>query len=151
MEVSDGDRMLARGTPIILQGKALRIHFGMASLRYLESEYGGLDVFWAHLNEPGFGKKRIDTIYKGMVAGLLATIPDEQSIKDFEREVERMLEPKNLISYLQAVVLAFAESIPGFETSTAPKAKGSRGNSHGRGSISSRPSASTAVNGNSGA
>lgn len=149
--VSDADRLLARGSSITLQSQALRVHFGFASLRYLEKEYGGLDVFWSKLGEAGFGATRVETIFHGMVAGLLETKPDEQDFEDFEREIEAKLEPSDLLKYLEAVVRAFGESIPSFENGSAPKAKGSRGNSHGRGSTGTPRSTSAAQIASSGA
>ena len=148
--ISEADRLLARGAPITLRGQTLRVRFGFASLRYLEKEYGGLDVFWAKLSEKGYGATRIDTIFRGLLAGLLQAKPDEQDIEDFERELEASLEPKELLQYLEAVMVAFAESIPGLENGAAPKVKGSRGNSHGRGSTFTQPSATAAAIASSG-
>jgi hypothetical protein len=147
--ISEADRLLAHGAPITLNGEPRRVRFGMASLRLLEKEYGGLDVFWAKLSESGFGASRIDTIFSGMVAGLLAIKPEDQDVEDFKRELESQLDPKDLLKYLEAVIIAFSESIPGFEND-APKGKGRRGNSHGRGSTTSPQSAMGAQTASSG-
>lgn len=148
--ISEADRLNAPGAFVTIQGESRRVRFSMASLRLLEKEYGGLDLFWAKLGESGFGATRIDTVFKAMVAGLLDGKPDDQDIEEFRREVERSLEPKDLLKYLEAVIVAFSESIPGFESGPAPKGKGSRGNSHGRASTSTQPSAMAAQTASSG-
>jgi len=148
--VSEADRLLARGAPVTIKGQALRVRFGFESLLYLEKEYGGLDVFWAKLGEGGFGATRVETIFTGMVAGLLETKPDGQDVEEFRRELLKELEPKGLLDYLEAVISAFGESIPDFEAGD-PKANGSRASSRGRASTSSRRSGTAGRNGNSGA
>jgi len=148
-EVSEADRLLARGAPVTIAGKPARLIFTFEALERLEEEFGGLDEFVASLREEGLKKNRIRNVRRGMVAGLLHTKPEEQDIVDFELEVRAQLDFRDFMAYLEALTLALTEAMPRSEGAEAPKVNGS-GSSRGRSSTGIRRRTSAAQTASSG-
>ncbi len=138
MEVTDADRLFARGAPVTLRGQPYRVILDFEALELIEKEFASLDVFVDKLRSEGWKGERLKTIRIGMTAGLLHTKPASQTFEDFTAEVRKLLEPRELASYLEALTLAIAEAFPVPTNGAAPKVQGSLSNSPGNGSTGSQ-------------
>jgi hypothetical protein len=148
--VTDADRLLARGALITLRGEPVRLILTFEALEMLEEEFGGLDAFVDSLRLTGWEKNRIRNVRKAMTAALIHTKPPEQDLIDFEHEIREKMEFRDLTDYLDALVLAVTEAFPEAKIDDDPKGMRSRAISRGKGSTTSRRSATGAANGSSG-
>jgi hypothetical protein len=143
-DISDADRIFARGAPITLRGQQHRVILDFEALELIEREFASLDVFVDKLRSEGWKGERLKTIRMGMTAGLLHTKPREQTFEDFTVVVRKLLEPSALVDYLEALTLAIAEAFPAPTNSASPKEPGSSSDSPGPESTFSQPSISDA-------
>jgi hypothetical protein len=142
MAVSEADRLFARGAPITLRGQSYQVILDFEALELIEREFTSLDLFVDKLRSEGWKGERLKTIRIGITAGLLHTKPPNQAFEDFTAEVRKLLEPRALADYLEALTLAIAEAFPAPTNFESPKELGSLSNSHGESSTGLQPSIS---------
>jgi hypothetical protein len=141
-EASDADRLLAAGVAVTLgDGKSYRLRFGFAALRQIENDFpDGLEAASKMLQAKGWKGKRVTALSNLMVAALIHTGLEPHAIID-------LLELKHIVTYLDAMNLAFVQAMP----TGAPSPNGRRGGgSPGRSSTTRRRSRSGARTGSSG-
>src|SRR5438094_4907156 len=120
--ISDGARLLARGVEITLKDGAHRVILDYEALEALEERFGGLDEFVAHLQEESWKGARLQTVRFGLAAGLLHEKPVDESLEGFQVRVRNLLSARDLIAYLEALLIAIQESLPAVAPNKAPKA-----------------------------
>lgn len=144
----DGARLAARGAPITLGGKTYRLVLSFEAVELLESDFGGFNVFIDHLRDKKYKTTRHQTVRKGLLAALVHHRPRTQDLVDFEHEIRGLLEPREMVGYLDALWQAIMEAYPPpiKEEDALPKETASPGN----GSITSPQSSLAAATASSG-
>lgn len=146
-QITDLDRIRAQGREWKAAGRIRRVRMGLLAVAYLEDRYDGLDGYIKALAQKGWGAGKVRACIAGMIAGLLHEKPKDQTLEDFEAEVEEALD--GTVDGLMAVIILVAgaldDSWPKNEDAGGPKAVGRpRSISPGPSSITSRPSRSRA-------
>lgn len=140
MAISEATRLLAPGIDVTLGGKTYPLIFDFEALCVIEEEMGGLRVYADRLVDDAWQLRAVRT---GVVAGLKHTeIPRAQIVK--------LLKPRDLLKYLDALTEAFSQGTPPAEAGDDPKAEG-RDDSPGAATTTSPPSSSVEPTASSGA
>jgi hypothetical protein len=138
--VSEATKLRALGVEVTLaDGKRYPLRFDFEALYIIEEEFtDGLDELVARLSpkdpkKQGWTPGRVKAIGTAMEAALIHTGMSRVKIR-------KLLEFKQIIIYLEALIDAFNQAMPEVDESARPKAAGSAADSPGNSSTTSAPS-----------